>query len=141
MAEFDWRARLEELSKQDWDPETQFVGIRRLGDSYHPVEPFLKFNAPTEDKVKADRVFYPVYGISAGLYSHLIAQRWARKPAYSQLPKLVLMCAFGCAFGEYFYKSQQTRLANKDAHLIHYILLHEEDFPRIRKLLKQTSYW
>jgi len=132
MNEVDWKSRYQELTTtRNWDPEKDFVGIKRLGKSYSPLDPFFKFDGVPEDNKTFDKLWYPFYGFVGFTGAYIAASYWSRRPLFSGLlPALVSGC-LGIGVGALAYRNQQSRARDRDAVMIHYLLLHEQDFPKI----------
>lgn len=128
----DWKARYQELkNRKDWDPERDFIGLKRLGDRYHPIDPFFKFEGTPDHMLTFDNVWIPFIGLCFGTISSITANFWSRRPLVSALPIHVGVGLLGLGAGLYARANQRRRARERDAVLIHYLLLHEKDFPII----------
>ncbi|XP_054163582.1 uncharacterized protein LOC128961372 [Oppia nitens] len=131
----DWKSRYQELrdGRSEWDTPEKFCGMKRLGDSYHPVEAFFKITGLPSDHHKFDRVWYPlvasVIGFGGAVYTNVQKQR----PFWSAIPRTVAAVGLFYAIGEYLWRSSRRRARERDAVLVHYLLVHEQDFPRIER--------
>ena len=132
LGSVDWKSRYNELkNRKDWDPEWDFIGLKRLGDRYHPLDVFFKFEGTPAHMQTFDHVWLPFIGTIAGGISSIVANFWSRRPLVSALPIHVAVAAIGCGVGIYARRNQIRRGRERDAVLIHYLLLHENDFPKI----------
>ncbi|CAG2109234.1 unnamed protein product [Medioppia subpectinata] len=130
----DWKSRYNELkNRKDWDDKKDFVGLKRLGNSYHPLDPFFKFEGVPNGNDTLDRIWWPsVCGfmgiaISAGYNWH------SRRPFVSALLPTLVSGAVGVGVACLMNKYNGRRAQERDAVLIHYLLLHEHEFPRIER--------
>jgi len=134
LDEIDWKSRYEYYkNKRDWDPVRDFVGIKRLGSSYHFLDPFFKFDGIPHDMKQFDRYFYPLVVGSSCLVFGVMQNYMSRRPLYGSLVSALAWTAVGVGIGFYAYHNQQTRAKERDAVMVHYMLLHEHDFPKIER--------
>jgi len=140
LGSIDWKKRFDELSAKDWDPKTQFTGISRLGDEYHPIEPFFKFNPYDPVTRWSDHVWYPFFVGSAFAFSHIVSNGLTRKPLLSRFPITVGLTILGAITGELVWRNMRMKAEDRDSVLVHYMLLHEDDFEKIpRKKFKDLT--
>ncbi|KAI7691314.1 hypothetical protein SSS_01923, partial [Sarcoptes scabiei] len=124
---------------ESFDPKTQFVGIRRLGNRYTIAEPFAFFEAPNEFQLRFERItsqaMAAVIACAAIITHH-------RSKNFSYIVGLArgLICA-GPAYylgGKcYDFKVQKQRQRNNL--FFSYALLHEKDFPVIEKKIRRYN--
>ena len=126
----DWKTRYNELSQKDWDPK-DFVGMKRLGHSYHPVEPFFKFEGISYENNTYDRMMFPTVGCALGTLTGAFTNWWSRRPFWSSILPTIALGAVGYGIGVFAWNNSRRRARERDAVLIHYMILHEKEFPRI----------
>ena len=132
LGSVDWKSRYNELkNRKDWDPETQFIGLKRLGDRYHPLDVFFKFDGVAKESQAFDNLWIPGFTTVVGFVSSVVSNFWSARPLVSSFPRHLGFGLLGLGVGLYARHNQQTRAAQRDAVLIHYLLLHENEFPMI----------
>ena len=128
----DWKSRYNELKNdRNWDAEKQFVGLKRLGDSYHPLEPFFKFDGIAPENQLFDKVWFSMMGGIGGFVIGFAYNAHHRRPFFSALPSTLGYTALGLGLAWFAWNNSRRRAAERDAVLIHYMILHEKEFPRI----------
>lgn len=132
LADIDWKSRYDELkNRKDWDEKRDFVGMKRLGSSYHLIDPFFKFESAPEENKKFDKYWYPFF-IGIGFTgAYITANYWARRPIFGGLVPALFCGALGVGVGLTGYHINQVRSRDRDAVLMHYMLLHEHELPTI----------
>ena len=132
LSSVDWKTRYNELkNRRDWDPNKQFVGMQRLGDSYHPLDPFFKFEGVPKEQLLLDRILIPtvvsVLGLGVGAYANYTN----RRPFFSSIITTLLTGVLFGGAAELSWRTSRKRAAERDAVLIHYMILHENQLPII----------
>jgi hypothetical protein len=132
LADVDWKTRYNELkNRKDWDDEKDFVGLKRLGDRYHPLDPFFKFEGVPKGNETFDRIWWPFCGGAGGLAIGATSTWFARRPFWSSVLPTAAVTLIGMGLGLYSGHNTRRRARERDAVLIHYMLLHEKEFPLI----------
>lgn len=134
LSTVDWKSRYDELKRQrNWDPQKQFWGLPRLGDRYHVLEPFFKFEGTPKHMQTFDKIWWPTIGGTAGFLVTLyyLSNGPHKRPPLASLPVYVGMTALGIGFGWLALKRSEKMARDRDAVLIHYGLLHENELPTI----------
>jgi hypothetical protein len=128
----DWKSRYEELkNRKDWDEKRDFVGIKRLGDRYHPIDPFFKFVDIPEENKKMDKYWEPTVCGTIFFLAYIGGNYLGKRPLFSSLFPGALFGLVGVGVGHASYRIRQSRARDRDAVLMHYMLLHEKEFPLI----------
>ena len=127
------KARIDEFHarRETFDPKKHFTGLSRLGSSYTVAEPLALFDGPTPDQRKL--TYALIYGGSAFItVVAFLGNAKIKRASYLTGLTRGLMFAPVFAWGAskfYDYISEVT--ARKNKILLHYALLHENDFPVI----------
>ncbi|KAH9527740.1 uncharacterized protein LOC124490994 [Dermatophagoides farinae] len=128
-------SRIEELrqKRESFDPNTQFVGIRRLGSSYTVAEPFAYFDGPSEQQLRFDHVTF--IGLSAFIFAGaaVFVGQMKNLPHVVSLFRGTLAAIPGGYFGHKFYDFRRQLGRKKNNTYFAYALLHEKDFPKIER--------
>lgn len=125
--------RIEELRKkrESFDPETEFVGIRRLGSTYTVAEPFAYFDGPSDHQLRFDH--YSFIGLAAFITggATVFAFHLKTLPYVSSLFRGVLAAIPGGYFGHKCFEWRKELGRKKNNTFFAYALLHENDFPKL----------
>lgn len=113
------------------DPKNAHYNMAKLGDSYHPLDVFEKFEARTPRT--GSYLFFPFYSSCLGMLAVALGQRNYGRPVVSQLWKYGIAIGVGSWFGDYVWKWNREASDYRDAVLRDYIEKHYEDFPRVGK--------
>jgi len=106
-------------------------GLGRLGNVYHPLDPFRKFPPPPPNHW--GRILYIGMGALGSFALSLTANRVAKRPKFASVYALAFFTIAGGYVGEFAWKRSRYNAAVRDAHYQRYIELHPEDFPPIER--------
>ena len=129
----DWRKKYDEYAKVTWDPEKQPTGVSRLGDSYHPLEAYFKFNNYNESKDRYTYYNYIFWGAALGAMGSMVSNHLTKRSSFAAFPVTIAAAVAAGGFSHLVYKMLKKRSVDRDIVCTHYMLLHEDRFPQIRK--------
>nr|XP_027194168.1 uncharacterized protein LOC113788903 [Dermatophagoides pteronyssinus] len=127
--------RIEELRKkrESFDPETEFVGIRRLGSSYTAAEPFAYFDGPSQHQLRFVHVTYIGLTSMVMAGATIFAFHLKTLPYVSCLFRGALSAIPGGYLGHKFFEWRQQFGRKKNNTFFAYALMHENDFPKFER--------
>ncbi|CAG2168229.1 unnamed protein product, partial [Oppiella nova] len=95
--------------------------------------PFFKFEGVPKGNETFDRIWWPFCGGAAGLAIGATSTWFARRPFWSSVLPTAAVTLIGMGLGLYSGHNTRRRARERDAVLIHYMLLHEKEFPLIER--------
>ncbi|KAI1287434.1 hypothetical protein HDE_10085 [Halotydeus destructor] len=114
------------------DPKKAHYGIARLGERYHPLDVYDKFDRPPPKF--GVYLLFPVFGAALACIGVAGQNYYTKKPVISQLWKYAVFCGLGAYFGHSVF-NYNAKVANRnDAIYRHYLETHYDDFPVVERM-------